>query len=164
MRQLWALSTIYQLYATVMSPMWQLLVNIQCLTIELYKVFKDICPDIMKDVFLWSIYDSNYDIKSKRTFTTRSVKTVYYGTESLSYLSPKVWEFIPNNIKSLENLLIFKKAIKIGNLMYALVDSTSRKSALCSGCNCNFHFYIYLFICIFFPILFNFVIRIVDLD
>ena len=52
--------------------------NIQCLAIELYKVFNDICPDIMKDVFPLST-SSNYDIRSRRTFTTRSVKTVYYG-------------------------------------------------------------------------------------
>ena len=65
----------------------------------------------MKDVFPLSTA-SNYDIRSRRTFTTRSVKTVYYGTESLSYLAPNVWELIPKNIKSLENLPKFKKAIK----------------------------------------------------
>ena len=85
--------------------------NIQYLTIELYKVYNDICPDIMKDIFPLST-SSNYDIRSKRTFTTRSVKIVYYGTESLSYLAPKVWQLIPNNIKSHENLPKFKKAIK----------------------------------------------------
>ena len=30
--------------------------NIQCLAIELYKVFNDICPDIMKDVFPLTIF------------------------------------------------------------------------------------------------------------
>ena len=58
--------------------------NIQCLAIELYKVFNEICPDIMKDVFLLST-SSNYDMRSRRTFTTRSVKRVYCGTESLPY-------------------------------------------------------------------------------
>ena len=85
--------------------------NIQCLAIELYKVFNDICPDIMKDVFPLST-SSNYDIRSRRVFTTRSVKTVYQGTESLSYLASKVCELFPNNIKSLENLPKFEKAIK----------------------------------------------------
>ena len=83
--------------------------NIQCLAFELYKVFNDICPNIMKDVFPLST-SSNYNITSRRTFTTRSVKTMYYGTESLSYLVIKVWKLIPNNIKSLENLPKFKKA------------------------------------------------------
>ena len=60
--------------------------NIQCLAIELYKVFNGICPNIMKDVFPLST-SSNCDIRSRRTLTTRSVKTVYYGTESLSCLA-----------------------------------------------------------------------------
>ena len=85
--------------------------NIQCLAIELYKIFNDICSDIMKDVFLLST-SSNYDIRSRHTFTTSSVKTVYCRFESLSDLAPKVWELIPNNIKSLKNLPKFKKAIK----------------------------------------------------
>ena len=85
--------------------------NIQSLAIELFKVFNDICPDIINDVFPLST-SSNYDIRSRPTFTTRSVKTVYYGTESLSWLAPKVWELISSNIKSLENFPKFKKVIK----------------------------------------------------
>ena len=85
--------------------------NIQCLTIELYKVYNGMWPDIMKDVFPLNT-SSNYYIRSTNTFTTKSVKTVYYGTESLSYLAPKVSELIPNNIKSLENLPKLKKVIK----------------------------------------------------
>ena len=53
--------------------------NTQCLATELYKVFNGICPDIIKDIFPQST-SSNYDIRSRRTFTTRSVKTVYHGT------------------------------------------------------------------------------------
>ena len=44
--------------------------NIQCLTIELYEVFNGICPDTMKDIFPLST-SSNYDIRSRPTFTTR---------------------------------------------------------------------------------------------
>ena len=62
--------------------------NIQCLAIELYKVFNGICPDIMKDVF---------------PLSTSSIHDI---------LAPKVWKLIPNNIKSRENLPKFKKAIK----------------------------------------------------
>ena len=65
----------------------------------------------MKDVFLLST-SSDCDIRSRRVLTTRSVKTVYYETETLSYLAPKAWEPIPNKIKSLENLPKFKKAMK----------------------------------------------------
>ena len=85
--------------------------NIQCLAIELYKVLNGICPDIMKDVFPLST-SSNYDIRSRCTFITRSVKAVHYRTETLSYLAPKVWELIQKYIKTLERLSKFKKAIE----------------------------------------------------
>ena len=125
--------------------------NIQCLAIELYKVFNEICPDIMKDVFLLST-SSNYDMRSRRTFTTRSVKRVYCGTESLPYLAPKVWKRIPNNIKSPENLPNFKKAIKNWKpdvSLEGLADPTSHKSALYSGYSFNYFIFINLFV--FFP-------------
>ena len=62
----------------------------------------------LKDVVPLST-SSNYNIRSRRTFTTRSIKTVFYGTELLSYIAPKAWERILNNIKSLENLPKFKR-------------------------------------------------------
>ena len=103
----------------------------------------------MKDIFPQS-NSSNYDIESRSTFTTRSIKTVYYGTTSLSFLAPKVWKLIPNNIKSFENLPKLIRAIKNWKpdvcLMYAdigFADSTFHKSGLCSECSFNFHFCIY---------------------
>ena len=85
--------------------------NIQCQAIELYKAFNGICFDIMKDDFLLS------------TVTTRSVKSMYYGTESLSNPALKVWELNPSNIKSFKNLAKFKKSHL----------KTFHKPALCSG-------------------------------
>ena len=44
-------------------------------------------------------------------------KPVYKGTESLSFLAPKLWELIPENIKSIDSLLDFKLAKSNGSLM-----------------------------------------------
>ena len=52
----------------------------------------------------------NFD--KDRVFHIPSVNTVFSGTESMQFLGPKIWELIPNNIKSLENLRDFKTAIK----------------------------------------------------
>ena len=41
--------------------------NLQCLAIELYKVFNGISTDIMKDVFPLNT-TSNYDIRNRKTF------------------------------------------------------------------------------------------------
>ena len=37
---------------------------------------------------------------------------VYHGTESLSFLGPKIWELVPSEIKQSKSLEIFKKRIK----------------------------------------------------
>ena len=41
------------------------------------------------------------------------VKSVYHGTESTSYLGPKIWDIIPEKLKkNIDNLAHFKKTIK----------------------------------------------------
>ena len=85
--------------------------NLQCLAIELYKIFNGISPDIMKNVFPLNT-SSTYDIRNREIFYTRPVKSVYHGTESLSYLAPEIWELVPESIKSAESLSVFKIRIK----------------------------------------------------
>ena len=41
-----------------------------------------------------------------------TVKTTYYGLESISYLAIRIWDQIPNNIRNCRSLKDFKKAIK----------------------------------------------------
>ena len=49
--------------------LFQCTIEMQSLSIELFKIFNGICPDIMKDVFPL-ITSSNNDIRSRRTFKT----------------------------------------------------------------------------------------------
>ena len=63
--------------------------NLQFLATELYKVLNGLSPDLMKDVFPLND-DSGYSTGNKRTFKSRNVKTVGYGTDSLAYLAPKL--------------------------------------------------------------------------
>ena len=36
-------------------------------------------------------------------------RTVYFGTEIISYLAPQLWELIPSEIKSAKSLNIFEE-------------------------------------------------------
>ena len=65
----------------------------------------------MKEVFPLND-DSGYNLRNKRTFKSRRVKSMRYGTDSLAYLAPKIWELVPNEIKAVESLASFKSAIK----------------------------------------------------
>ena len=85
--------------------------NLQNLAIELYKIVNGFSPDIMKDVFPFNT-NSSYNIRNSRTFRSRPIRTVNFGSETLSYLAHKIWELIPENFKTLESVASFKTAIK----------------------------------------------------
>ena len=45
----------------------------------------------------------------------RIPKTVRHGTDTISFLSPKIWALIPQNIKILAPCYVLKKALENGN-------------------------------------------------
>ena len=83
--------------------------NIQSLAIEIYKVINDISPEIMKDIF---VLKHNNRYNSNEVFITKNIRTEHYGKESLSYLGPKIWKIIPNDIKTSKSLKDFKLKIR----------------------------------------------------
>ena len=55
---------------------------------------------------------SFYDLRNNNSFKRRRVKSVWHGTESVSYLGPKIWDLVPNEIKKSQSLNGFKFTIK----------------------------------------------------
>ena len=86
--------------------------NLQKLALEMFKVLNSSSPEIMKEVFPLNTCN-NYDLRHTRQFLARPVKSVYYGTESISFLAPKIWEIVPEDIKASETVAEFKTKIKI---------------------------------------------------
>ena len=84
--------------------------NIQALAIEIFKIIKGISPKFMNDIF-----GLKEEIKycSRFSFKSRNIKTIKYGSETLSFLGPKIWFMLPNNIKDSVSLVDFKKKIKM---------------------------------------------------
>ena len=82
--------------------------NIQALVTEMFKVKNK--PEIMKELFAPKI--SHYDLCNNNSFKSRRVNSVWHGTESVSYLGPKIWDLVPNEIKESESLNSFKFKIK----------------------------------------------------
>ena len=71
--------------------------------------------------------ENPYNLRQVSEFSRSVVKSVYHGTESISYLRPKIWDILPEKQKNIENLVHFKKEIKgwkPGNCPYRL----------CKGC------------------------------
>ena len=85
--------------------------NIQSLAIELYKFLHGLSPSIMKNVFHFNT-NIPYNLRSRSELYSRNPKTVKYGTETISYLAPKIWSLVPNAIKNSKSLDVFKFKIR----------------------------------------------------
>ena len=85
--------------------------NIQALAIEIFKVANGMPPVIMNEIFQLK-EESHYNLRYTSNFAIQSIHSVYHGSESVSYLRPKIWELIPPVIRQIESFIGFKKERK----------------------------------------------------
>ena len=84
--------------------------NIQILMIEMYKVKTGIAPKIVNEIF--DLANIPYNLRNDFRLKSENVNTVFYGTESLSFLGPRLWGKLPNKYKNVNTLNEFKIKIK----------------------------------------------------
>ena len=77
----------------------------------MYKVKNELAPAITANIFS-TMNENPYNLRNYNDFRIPFARTVYHGTESISYLGPKIWEIVPREIKDLESLNSFKKSIR----------------------------------------------------
>ena len=85
--------------------------NVQKLAIEMYKVKNELCPKIMLD--LLKEVTHRYNLRNGLIYGSCKIKTVRYGTETITYLGPKIWSIIPDEIRESVSLEIFRQKIKL---------------------------------------------------
>ena len=84
--------------------------NLQKLATEIYKVKNDISPTFMKNIFPDST--NPYNLRSGPEFKTSNIRTVAYGSETITFRGVKTWAIVPNDIKNSNTLNEFKFKIK----------------------------------------------------
>ena len=77
--------------------------KIQKLALEKYRVQHRKAPKIMC---------VPYNLRQDVSFRSDNIKTVLYGTETLSYLGPKIWNLVPFDIRDCATEQIFRQKIK----------------------------------------------------
>ena len=70
------------------------------------KVKNNIALEIMKELLAPKM--SLYDLRNNNSFKVRRVNSVRNGNELVTYLGPKIWDLVPNEIKEFESLNAFK--------------------------------------------------------
>ena len=64
--------------------------NLQVLVMEMFKVQSNFFPEIINKVFPTTEPVCEYDLRNNSNFAACRIKTVRYGSESLSYLGPRL--------------------------------------------------------------------------
>ena len=84
--------------------------NLQLLATEIFKVKNGVSTGLTEDIF--HFVNKPYDLRNNRILFRKRNRTVFYGTESLSSLAPRIWELIPQSLKDETELSQFKTKIK----------------------------------------------------
>ena len=77
---------------------------------EIFRIKNNMAPEFLNEIFQNRALPFN--LRTNPNFSSRQVHSVYHGTESLSFLGPKIWELVPEDTKQSESLKIFKNKIK----------------------------------------------------
>ena len=85
--------------------------NIQILATEMFKIKNDLSPEIMTELFEQR-NEHHYNLRNNLHFITPQIRTVYHGSESISFLGPKIWNILPDRMKNATSLEAFKIQIK----------------------------------------------------
>ena len=99
--------------------------NIKILAKEMFKVSKNLAPHQMQEIF--KLKDQpHYNLRYNSLFFRPLVKSVYKGTESLSFLRPKIWDILPDTYKDMSDLNSFKLASKMARVTSCMSFSKKR--------------------------------------
>ena len=85
--------------------------NIQYLATKMYKVSNELSPPLVNNIFTLK-NSPTYNLRLNSQFSRLLVRSVFHGTESISYLGPVIWDILPDGYKNLPNFSAFKNRIK----------------------------------------------------
>ena len=94
------------------------LVRINLYATETFKTKNELNPKIMEEIFTFKNVDHNLRINT--SLKIGNLRTVSYGTESLTNLGAKIRNLLPNEYKELKSLSTFEFQTTL--LMNALVE------------------------------------------
>ena len=83
------------------------------LCVEIFKTVKLLNPPFMQNIF--RLRSSHYSLRNPNSLAHIRPNQTTFGSNSLSCIGPQIWNGLPNEMKSAENLKSFKTLIKQWN-------------------------------------------------
>ena len=96
----------------------------RALCIEIFKTVTKLNPPFMQKIF--KLRTSCYSLRSPNDLAHIRPNQTTFGSNSLMSIGPQIWNNLPNELKSAENLTTFKRLIK----------NWDGLSCRCSACQC----------------------------
>ena len=84
--------------------------NLESLAKEIYKFLNGLSPPIMHDAFM--IRNIKYNQRNFQCLYFTNKRTAKYGTETVTYRGPQIWNLVPEKTKNAFSFEIFKKEIR----------------------------------------------------
>ena len=113
-----ALSLIYKDFSSIFSELLEKDKsvihhrNLPTLAYEIFNVKNNMAPEILTEIYPRK--ESNYSLRYSTALQGRSIKTVMYGSETISSLGPKIWDILPTELKKIVSPTLLKKKIVNG--------------------------------------------------
>ena len=65
----------------------------------------------MKEIFVFQ-ENETYNLRSRNHLARKNIRTIQYGTESVSNLRAKLWSLLPREIKNCSSHTVFKNKFR----------------------------------------------------
>ena len=109
--------------------------NTQKFATKIFQVKNELSSEIICDYYLrlFEIIfiqrtNNHYNLRNVNHFETSFARAVSNGTESVSYLGPKIWNILPEEYKTLNCLNSFQEQKKVG---YPLIVPADFAKPMC---------------------------------
>ena len=78
--------------------------------IEVYKYLNDLSPDTMSDIF--KLRENTYNLRNFHILGSQNPRRNKFGLDSIAYRASQLWKNVPEEIRNLTSLPVFKKKMK----------------------------------------------------
>ena len=76
----------------------------------MFEIHKNMSTELMEGLFC--VRQTHYNLRNSHHFAIPSVNSVYYGSESISNIGPRIWNLVHDRLKELKSINSFKNEIK----------------------------------------------------
>ena len=96
----------------------------------MFRDSRDLSAPIMNYIFTQK-GNRRYNLRQIYKFSRPLVKSVYHGSESVSFLGPKIYDLLPDDCNNIDNLITFMNKINTFSAKEKLKTAKNANDMIC---------------------------------